>query len=86
MIDPQLLQHGVMVERQRGVRDLELGRYRVVAHTLVRPLPFYAIVSTLIGYTVLFVISKVGGAGVRPDGTGRSTYTQGSTRPRMRWA
>ena len=35
--------------------------------TLVRPLPFYAIVSTLIGYTVLFVISKVGGAGVRPD-------------------
>jgi ABC-type transporter Mla maintaining outer membrane lipid asymmetry permease subunit MlaE len=34
---------------------------------LLRPLPFYLIVSTLIGYTVLFVISKVGGAGVRPD-------------------
>jgi ABC-type transporter Mla maintaining outer membrane lipid asymmetry permease subunit MlaE len=33
----------------------------------VRPLVFYAIVSTLIGYTVLFVVSKVGGAGVRPD-------------------
>ncbi|MEO8706123.1 MAG: ABC transporter permease, partial [Kofleriaceae bacterium] len=31
------------------------------------PLVFYAIVSTLIGYTVLFVVSKVGGAGVRPD-------------------
>ena len=40
---------------------------RVVAQTLIRPLAFYAIVSTLIGYTVLFVISKVGGAGVRPD-------------------
>jgi len=40
---------------------------RVLVQTLVRPLVFYAIVSTLIGYTVLFVISKVGGAGVRPD-------------------
>jgi ABC-type transporter Mla maintaining outer membrane lipid asymmetry ATPase subunit MlaF/ABC-type transporter Mla maintaining outer membrane lipid asymmetry permease subunit MlaE len=40
---------------------------RVLAQTLVRPLVFYTIVSTLIGYTVLFVISKVGGAGVRPD-------------------
>jgi ABC-type transporter Mla maintaining outer membrane lipid asymmetry ATPase subunit MlaF/ABC-type transporter Mla maintaining outer membrane lipid asymmetry permease subunit MlaE len=40
---------------------------RVLAQTLLRPLLFYAIVSTLIGYTVLFVISKVGGAGVRPD-------------------
>jgi len=40
---------------------------RVLAQTLLRPLPFYLIVSTLIGYTVLFVISKVGGAGVRPD-------------------
>jgi ABC-type transporter Mla maintaining outer membrane lipid asymmetry permease subunit MlaE len=39
----------------------------VVLQTLVRPLVFYAIVSTLIGYTVLFVVSKVGGAGVRPD-------------------
>lgn len=40
---------------------------RVIAQTLVRPLVFYAIVSTLIGYTVLYVVSKVGGAGVRPD-------------------
>jgi ABC-type transporter Mla maintaining outer membrane lipid asymmetry ATPase subunit MlaF/ABC-type transporter Mla maintaining outer membrane lipid asymmetry permease subunit MlaE len=40
---------------------------RAIAQTLLRPLPFYLIVSTLIGYTVLFVISKVGGAGVRPD-------------------
>src|SRR5207244_8135573 len=40
---------------------------RVVAQTLLRPLPFYLIVSTLIGYTVLYVISRVGGAGVRPD-------------------
>ncbi len=40
---------------------------RVLAQTFLRPLAFYAIVSTLIGYTVLFVISKVGGAGVRPD-------------------
>jgi ABC-type transporter Mla maintaining outer membrane lipid asymmetry permease subunit MlaE len=39
----------------------------VAAQTLLRPLPFYAIVSTLIGYTVLYVISKVGGAGVKPD-------------------
>ncbi|HUS31831.1 MAG TPA: ABC transporter permease, partial [Kofleriaceae bacterium] len=41
--------------------------WRVVKQTLLRPLPFYAIVSTLIGYTVLFVISKVGGAGVKPE-------------------
>jgi ABC-type transporter Mla maintaining outer membrane lipid asymmetry ATPase subunit MlaF/ABC-type transporter Mla maintaining outer membrane lipid asymmetry permease subunit MlaE len=41
--------------------------WRVLAQTLLRPLAFYAIVSTLIGYTVLFVIGKVGGAGVRPD-------------------
>jgi ABC-type multidrug transport system ATPase subunit/ABC-type transporter Mla maintaining outer membrane lipid asymmetry permease subunit MlaE len=48
-------------------RDAAIVARRVVAQTLVRPLPFYAIVATLIGYTVLFVISKVGGAGVRPD-------------------
>lgn len=40
---------------------------RVMTQTLFRPLVFYAIVSVLIGYTVLYVISKVGGAGVRPD-------------------
>ncbi len=40
---------------------------RVATQTLFRPLLFYAVVSVLIGYTVLLVISKVGGAGVRPD-------------------
>jgi len=48
-------------------RDFAIVAQRVLLQTLVRPLIFYAIVSTLIGYTVLFVISKVGGAGVRPD-------------------
>ncbi|HEY0193467.1 MAG TPA: ATP-binding cassette domain-containing protein [Kofleriaceae bacterium] len=51
----------------RHPRDLAIVARRVAAQTLWRPLPFYAVVSTLIGYTVLFVISKVGGAGVRPD-------------------
>src|SRR6185503_15171102 len=51
----------------RHPRDFAIIARRVVAQTLLRPLPFYAIVSTLIGYTVLLVISKVGGAGVRPD-------------------
>jgi phospholipid/cholesterol/gamma-HCH transport system ATP-binding protein len=51
----------------RYPRDFATVATRVVRQTLLRPLPFYAIVSTLIGYTVLFVISKVGGAGVRPD-------------------
>ncbi len=51
----------------RHPRDFAIVARRVVAQTLLRPLPFYAIVATLIGYTVLYVISKVGGAGVRPD-------------------
>src|SRR5262249_9168693 len=51
----------------RHPRDFAIVARRVVAQTLLRPLPFYAIVATLIGYTVLLVISKVGGAGVRPD-------------------
>lgn len=51
----------------RHPRDFAIVARRVIAQTLLRPLPFYAIVSTLIGYTVLYVISKVGGAGVRPD-------------------
>jgi ABC-type transporter Mla maintaining outer membrane lipid asymmetry ATPase subunit MlaF/ABC-type transporter Mla maintaining outer membrane lipid asymmetry permease subunit MlaE len=55
------------VQLVKHPRDFAIVAGRVVAQTLVRPLPFYAIVSTLIGYTVLFVISKVGGAGVRPD-------------------
>ncbi len=48
-------------------RDFAAVARRVVAQTLLRPLAFYAVVSTLIGFTVLYVISKVGGAGVRPD-------------------
>ncbi len=48
-------------------RDFFAVSARVVIQTLLRPLPFYAIVSTLIGFTILYVVSKVGGAGVRPD-------------------
>ncbi len=55
------------VQLVRYPRDFAIVARRVLAQTLVRPLPFYLIVSTLIGYTVLFVISKVGGAGVKPD-------------------
>lgn len=51
----------------KSPRDFAIVSSRVLAQTFVRPLPFYAIVSTLIGYTVLFVVSKIGGAGVRPD-------------------
>ncbi len=40
---------------------------RVLVQTTLRPAAFYAIVSILIGFTLLFVISKVGGAGVRTD-------------------
>ena len=54
----QLIQHP---------RDFAVIAKRALVQTLLRPLLFYGIVSTLIGYTVLFVISKVGGAGVRPD-------------------
>jgi len=55
------------VQLVKHPRDFAVIAKRVLLQTLIRPLPFYAIVSTLIGYTVLFVISKVGGAGVRPD-------------------
>ncbi|MDB4955831.1 MAG: transporter ATP-binding protein [Myxococcales bacterium] len=55
------------VQLVKHPRDFAIVARRVVLQTLLRPLPFYAIVSTLIGYTVLFVISKVGGAGVRPE-------------------
>ncbi|CAN5753540.1 ABC transporter permease [soil metagenome] len=51
----------------RHPRDFAIVARRVTAQTLLRPLPFYLIVSTLIGYTVLYVISRVGGAGVKPD-------------------
>jgi ABC-type transporter Mla maintaining outer membrane lipid asymmetry ATPase subunit MlaF/ABC-type transporter Mla maintaining outer membrane lipid asymmetry permease subunit MlaE len=55
------------VQLVKHPRDFAIVSWRVVKQTLLRPLPFYAIVSTLIGYTVLFVISKVGGAGVKPE-------------------
>ncbi len=51
----------------RHPRDVAVIAARTLRQTLLRPLVFYAIVSTLIGYTVLLVVSKVGGAGVRPD-------------------
>jgi ABC-type transporter Mla maintaining outer membrane lipid asymmetry ATPase subunit MlaF/ABC-type transporter Mla maintaining outer membrane lipid asymmetry permease subunit MlaE len=51
----------------RRPRDSATIARRVSAQALLRPLLFYAIVSTLIGYTVLYVISRIGGAGVRPD-------------------
>ncbi len=51
----------------RRPRDFLAVARRVAQQTLVRPLPFYLIVSVLIGYTLLYVITKVGGAGVRPD-------------------
>ncbi|MCE9574568.1 MAG: ATP-binding cassette domain-containing protein [Deltaproteobacteria bacterium] len=51
----------------RRPRDFAVVAWRVMRQALLRPLLFYAIVSVLIGYTVLYVISKVGGAGVRPD-------------------
>jgi ABC-type nitrate/sulfonate/bicarbonate transport system ATPase subunit/ABC-type transporter Mla maintaining outer membrane lipid asymmetry permease subunit MlaE len=51
----------------RRTRDFATVAARVLAQAFARPLAFYAIVSVLIGYTVLYVISKVGGAGVRPD-------------------
>jgi len=51
----------------RRPRDAATVAGRVGAQAVVRPLLFYAIVSTLIGYMVLYVISRIGGAGVRPD-------------------
>jgi ABC-type transporter Mla maintaining outer membrane lipid asymmetry ATPase subunit MlaF/ABC-type transporter Mla maintaining outer membrane lipid asymmetry permease subunit MlaE len=51
----------------RHPRDVAVVAARALRQTLLRPLLFYAIVSTLIGYTVLLVVSKVGGAGVKPD-------------------
>ena len=51
----------------RRPRDAAAVAGRVGRQAFLRPLIFYAIVSTLIGYTVLYVVSRVGGAGVRPD-------------------
>jgi phospholipid/cholesterol/gamma-HCH transport system permease protein len=55
---------GHLLERWR---DFASVGGRVARQTVLRPAAFYAIVSALIGYTVLYVISKVGGVGVRPD-------------------
>ena len=55
---------GQLVRRPRDSADVA---GRVARQAFLRPLVFYAIVSTLIGYTVLYVVSRVGGAGVRPD-------------------
>jgi ABC-type transporter Mla maintaining outer membrane lipid asymmetry ATPase subunit MlaF/ABC-type transporter Mla maintaining outer membrane lipid asymmetry permease subunit MlaE len=55
------------VQLVRRPHDFAMIARRVFVQALIRPLVFYAIVSTLVGYTVLLVISKVGGAGVRPD-------------------
>jgi ABC-type nitrate/sulfonate/bicarbonate transport system ATPase subunit/ABC-type transporter Mla maintaining outer membrane lipid asymmetry permease subunit MlaE len=51
----------------RRPRDFIAIAGRASTQTLLRPALFYAVVSLLIGYTVLYVISRVGGAGVRPD-------------------
>lgn len=51
----------------RRPRDAATIAGRVGAQAFLRPLVFYGIVSVLIGYTVLYVISRIGGAGVRPD-------------------
>ena len=51
----------------RRPRDFGVIVMRVAKQALIRPAVFYALVATLIGYTILYVISKIGGAGVRPD-------------------
>ncbi len=51
----------------RRPRDFAQIAGRVLGQAVLRPLPFYLVVSALVGYTVLYVISRVGGAGVRPD-------------------
>jgi general L-amino acid transport system ATP-binding protein len=51
----------------RRPRDFAHIAVRTLGQVLLRPLPFYLVVSALVGYTVLYVISKVGGAGVRED-------------------
>ena len=49
----------------RHTRDFLSVMGRIIVQAAVRPALFYGIVSVLIGFTLLFVISKVGGAGVR---------------------
>ncbi len=49
----------------RHTRDFLSIFGRVLVQAAFRPALFYGIVSVLIGFTLLFVISKIGGAGVR---------------------
>ncbi len=49
----------------RHTRDFLSVYGRILVQAAFRPALFYAIVSVLIGFTLLFVISKIGGAGVR---------------------
>lgn len=48
-------------------KDFAVVALRIFRQTLFRPFLFYLVVSALIGYTVLYVISKVGGAEIPPD-------------------
>jgi thiamine transport system ATP-binding protein len=41
--------------------------WRVLWQALARPLLFYLVVSSLVGYTLLYVVSKVGGGEIPPD-------------------
>jgi ABC-type transporter Mla maintaining outer membrane lipid asymmetry permease subunit MlaE len=52
---------------RRRPRDFLTILARVLRQTVLRPLLFYLFVSSLVGYTVLYVISKVGGAGFAAD-------------------
>ena len=48
-------------------RDFASISGRVFMQTLLRPLLFYLIVAVLIGYTILYVVSKVGGQEIPAD-------------------
>jgi ABC-type nitrate/sulfonate/bicarbonate transport system ATPase subunit/ABC-type transporter Mla maintaining outer membrane lipid asymmetry permease subunit MlaE len=48
-------------------RDFAAISGRVLLQTLLRPLLFYLIVAVLIGYTILYVVSKVGGQEIPAD-------------------
>ena len=51
----------------RHPKDFARVAGRVLKQTVLRPLAFFAIVSALVGYTILYVISKVGGQGIGAD-------------------
>lgn len=50
----------------RSGRDYAQVFGHVLRQALWRPLPFYAVVSALLGFTLLYVVSRVVPAGVRP--------------------